>query len=123
MATKSETWIIYKTKTGNAPGWKERMLMPSQGLTDILSEEWNWSGHIPKVGDRLREYENLQDPGNGVTHGRDGDWVVSEIRQFTSPDTEDRIVVCYCEYQPIPENWEELHRGAPVDEMLAAAKV
>ena len=119
MAT-NETWIIYKADSASAPGWEERHLAPDGGLTSILSESWDWSGRIPNAGDRVREYANLADPGNGVTHGKDGDWVVSEVQQFTSSDTGIKIVVCVCSYQPIDPEWQELRRGAPItDESLA----
>ncbi len=87
MAT-NETWIIYKADSSSAPGWEDRHLSPNGGLTAILAEEWNWSEQIPQVGDRARDYANLADPGNGVTHGKDGDWIVAEVQQFTSPDTD-----------------------------------
>ena len=118
MGTNHETWIIYKAES-DAHGWFERRLIPNGGLTDIIAEEWDYSGRPPKVGDRVREYANLEDPGNGVTHGRDGDWVVSRIAEFASPNTNDRIIVCHCDYSPIESQWEELHRGAPVNALLA----
>ncbi|TAF98921.1 MAG: hypothetical protein EAZ45_19070, partial [Oscillatoriales cyanobacterium] len=82
--TKNETWIVYKTESMSAEGWRERKLMPDGGLTDILSEEWDSSGKLPQIGDRVREYENLEDPGNGVTHGRDSNWIVKSIHKFSS---------------------------------------
>lgn len=109
MAT--ETLIIYKTADPAAPGWEERQIMPGNSLTSILVEELDWSGEMPKVGERVREYENLEDPGNGVTHGRDSAWVVSEVQFFNSPDTDTRVVICLCEYQPIEADWDLLHRG------------
>jgi len=118
----AETWIIYKTEGRDASGWEDRMLMPSEGLTDILAEEWDWSGKLPEVGDRVRDYINLEEPGNGITHGRDGDWVVSKIQRFSSTDTNDRIVVCICDFQPIDNQWEAIPRGKPIDaEMLATS--
>ncbi len=41
MARKGEVWTVYKTESRNAPGWKERILLPSEELTDLLSEEWD----------------------------------------------------------------------------------
>ena len=109
--TKPETWIVYKAENPSYHGWEKRELMPSHSVTDILSEEWDWLGEkLPNIGDRFREYTNLDDPENGVTHGRDGDWVVTNIHRFSSPDTEQQIVVCYCSYQPIMPNWEKLKR-------------
>lgn len=118
MTTK--TWIIYKTASSDAFGWEERQIMPGNSLTSILAEELDWSGEMPKVGERVREYENLEDPGNGVTHGRDSAWVVSEVQFFTSPDTDTRVVICLCEYQPIETGWQLLNRGAPLPELVEA---
>lgn len=117
----SNTWIVYKVDQMDAPGWESRMLMPSEALTDILHEEWSTTETlIPTVGDRPRVYANLERPGHGVTHGRDGDWVVKRVQTFTDDDSGDRVVVCYCTYAPIPEQWDELRRGAPVDEILTS---
>lgn len=120
--TKPETWIVYKTETMSASGWEERKLLPEGAITDILCEEWDSSGQLPTVGSRIRQYANIENPEQGgITHGRDGDWVVTRIQQFSSFDTDQRIIVCYCSYQPIEANWEKLQRGAPVAEMLEAA--
>lgn len=119
MNNRTETWIIYKTETIDAPDWEKRQLMPSGSITDILGENWDFSATLPEVGDRLRDY--LQDNNTGkVTHGKDGDWVVTRIHQFSSLETEMRIVVCYCQFQPIERQWKPLQRGRPVDEILSA---
>lgn len=119
-----QTWIIYKSDDPDASGWEERQLLPSGSLTSILSEEWHYSStpDMPQVGARVREYANVKDPGNGVTHGRDGDWIVVRVCQFASFDTDERIVICYCQYQPINAEWEELRRGASVDEILEVSQ-
>lgn len=123
MATRAKNWIVYRTDRASSPGWEERLLMPRGSLTDILWEHRTSSDKLPQVGDRVQRFENLEDPGNGATHARADDWVVERICQFSSPDTEERIVVCYCSYQPIETHWEKIHRGAPVSEMLEAVKV
>ena len=46
----------------SAEGWEERKLMPSGGLTEMLTEAWDFSGKLPQIGDRVREYTNLEDP-------------------------------------------------------------
>jgi hypothetical protein len=120
----TSTWIVFKADNMSAPGWEERKLLPSGGLTDILWENWDSSGSLPQVGFRIREYANKDNPEQGgITHGRDGDWVIERICQFSSPDTEQRIVVCYCSYEPIEPHWEKIQRGAPVSDMLEALKV
>lgn len=114
----TETWVVYKAESMDSQGWENRQLSPSGALTDILAEEWNSSETLPEIGKRVREYINLQTPGDGITHGKDGDWFVSRIHHFSSFDTEQRILVCYCTYQPIASEWQALKRGDPVSEML-----
>ncbi len=114
----AKTWIVFKTETGNAPGWLDRQLMPSEELTDILHQESWYTDAVPKVGDRV--YDSKQDD-DGTTYARDGDWVITKVQQFSSFDTEDRIVICYCTYAPITPDWETVERGAPVPDMMATA--
>lgn len=80
----AETWIVYKAENMSAHGWEDRMLMPSEGLTDILHEEWWSDGDVPKVGDRL--YDSKQDD-DGTVYARDGDWVVSKIQSRSEAKT------------------------------------
>jgi hypothetical protein len=116
-----ETWIIYKAADPIAPDWLQRHLLPSGSLTQILAEEvvphfgggFSWSGRLPQVGDRMRCYGNPNDPGNGVTHGKDSNWVVAEVQEFSSPATPTKIVVCLCEFDLIAAEWEELIRVQP----------
>lgn len=114
----AETWIIYKANQMDAVGWEERCLMPGGSLTEILWENWDSSGILPKVGERIREYRQNEENGQ-ITHGREGDWMIKQIHQFSSFDTDQRIVVCYCQFQPIAENWETLQRGQLVDEIIS----
>jgi hypothetical protein len=114
----TKTLIIYKTNDLSTQGWEERKLMPSGNLTDTLAEEIDFSGRLPKLGDRVREYTELDNPGGETVHGRDGDWLVSRIEHFSSFDTDTRIVLCYCQYQPIEADWKPLKRGKPMHEML-----
>lgn len=114
MATKS--WIVYKTDGLSAYGWEDRILQPSGALTSILAEEHDYSGVMPKVGDRVREYTNLSAPGHGITHGKDGDWVISQVDVFDSPTSSFHVVVCTCQFQPIESEWEVIHRGKPINE-------
>jgi hypothetical protein len=116
MIDMPKTWILYKTETGDAHGWLDRMLMPSEELTDILHQESCYSGNIPSVGDRV--YDSKQED-DGTVYSRDGDWVVSKVHQFSSFDTDERLVVCYCTYAPITPEWEVVERGASVAEMMA----
>lgn len=117
-------WIVYKAETMSAPGWEERQLMPRGGLTDILWENWSWEENpiLPQPGDRIRDYDNVSDSGNGVTHGKDGDWIVTGVHQFSSFDTDLRIVLCYCSFQPITSDWEALQQGDSVNQMLATVE-
>ncbi len=113
----ARAWVVYKAEKMDASGWEDRMLMPPEELTDILHQESCYSENIPSVGDRV--YDSKQED-DGTVYSRDGDWVVSKIHQFSSFDTDERIVVCYCTYAPITPEWEVVERGAPVAEMMAA---
>jgi hypothetical protein len=118
----SRTWIVYKAVEPDAPGWEERQLLPIGGLVDTLAEEWDSSGQdFPQIGDRLRDYGNPSEPGDGATHGQDSDWVVTEVHRFTSPTSDLNILLCYCAYQACRSDWQPLRRGKPVDELLAVA--
>lgn len=123
MVTRVKNWIVYRTDSASAPGWEERLLMPRESLTDILWEHRTNSNKLPKVGDRVQRFENLEDPGNGATHVKGDDWVVTEVHEFASPTTNMRIVICFCEYSPIEPEWLQMKRGKPVDEMLKALRV
>ena len=114
---KSETWIVFKTETPSDEGWEDRKLMPSGNGTNILWENWDCSGKLPAVGDRIRDYTNLSDPDNGITHGRDGSWVVSRVQHFSSFDTDERVVICYCQFQPIEAPWQPLEKGLLATEL------
>lgn len=112
-----EPWILFKTETSDAEGWEERKILPSGNGTDLLWENWSYSDQLPKAGDRLRDYRQDAQTGQ-ITQGKDADWTVSRVELFSSFDTDQRIVVCYCQYQPIQADWQLLKRGLPVDEML-----
>ncbi len=119
MKDMSETWIVFKANDMSAPGWEERKLLPFNSLTDILWENWDYSGKLPEIGSRIREYVEIASD----TYGRDGDWVVTQIHQFSSFDTNRRIVICNCEYQLITTHWEKLPRGLPITEMGQVSEV
>ena len=121
----AETWIVFKTKDMSAEGWEERLLMPSGDITNILEENWDCSGQDPQIGDRVREYISKGREEDFATQGRDGDWVVAEMHRFSSPDTDQKIIVCYCEYQPIEAEWEPLKRFVPseAEQVLQGAGV
>ncbi|NEZ65543.1 hypothetical protein D0962_22755 [Leptolyngbyaceae cyanobacterium CCMR0082] len=104
---ETESWVIFKTKP-SAEGWEDRKLQPSGSLTGILSEERWYSDRLPKAGDRLRQYENLESPGQGVSHGSDSDWLVTNVAVFEDDSQPYRIVVCDCDYSPVERKWEEL---------------
>ena len=114
--------VLFKTHKLGAHGWRERKLEPLGGLTDILAQEISYSGDAdPEVGDRLTEILDSTQSDDSKVYGRDGDWVISRIQVFQDQeDSGDRVIVCYCEYHPVAPEWEEISRGAPADELLAA---
>jgi len=105
-------WVIFKAES-SAPGWEDRVLMPEGSFTGILAEETWHDGDFPQIGTRV--YESRRN-GDDV-EARDGDWIISTVEPFTSPEG-NKIVVCHCTYSPITPHWEKLERGAPVDELL-----
>lgn len=107
-------WVIFKAD-GAAPGWENRVLMPEGAYTGIIAEETWHDGKIPQVGDRV--YESRRD-GEDVM-ARDGDWMVTAVEPFTSPEG-NQIVVCHCTYSPITPRWEKLERLTPVPASVAA---
>lgn len=113
----SKTWIVYKAESASAPGWESRQLYPSQQGTEILWENWDYSGNLPQIGDRTEIYANLETDGGGITHGKPDHWVVVRIQQFKAEDSDERIVVCYCAFSPIEAKWTKLRRGAPLTEL------
>lgn len=114
----TKTWIVYKAESMGAEGWEQRRLMPSNTGTDILWENWDFSDKLPQPGDRIREYGNPLEASNGITHSKQGNWVVTRIEHFSSFDSNDRIVICYCQYQPVEADWQPLRRGRSVPELL-----
>ena len=115
----TETWIIYKTENRNDYGWEERVLMPRESLTNILWENWTYQEKptIPQIGDRTRNYKSESENGF-TTHGRDGDWVVTRVEQFVNTDTDKKIFVCYCKYDPVESKWGLINRGVNASELL-----
>jgi hypothetical protein len=111
--------IIYKADSLSAPGWKDRVLQPAGHLTDTLAESFDYSGQPPLVGDRVRDY--LRDEATGhVTHARDGDWIVNRVECFSSFDTDIKIVLAYCSFQPVQTEWEPILRRQPLEELTAS---
>jgi hypothetical protein len=66
--------------------------------------------------------DRVPNPNNGVTHGKDGDWIVTRVQQFSAVDTEEQIVVCYCCYEPVTSDWEALQQSESVNQMLATVE-
>jgi hypothetical protein len=113
----SKTLIQYRADSFSASGWEDRKLMPQGSLTSLLWETIDYSGRLPAPGDRVRNYRQDETTGQ-ITDGRNGDWVVTTVQHFSSFDTNDRIIICYCQYQPIEANWQPINRGLPVSEVM-----
>lgn len=102
-------YIIFRAEK-REPGWKERKLQHTQGLTRILAEQFDSSERpLPEPGYRPPEFvrvDALHDPNHHgtSTHYRAGDWEVTRVETYTPelPMGEfDMIVICYCQYSPI----------------------
>ncbi|MDX2213249.1 MAG: hypothetical protein SFY66_08160 [Oculatellaceae cyanobacterium bins.114] len=115
----AETWILFLAEP-NQPGWEERKL-PMGGLTDILDEQWDYTGsNLPQVGDRFRQFlkiESFADPEypESSTHVREGDWVITRVEQYAASSnvTQRQIVLCYCKYEPVITELRPLGRAKP----------
>lgn len=102
-------YIIFRAEK-REPGWKERKLQHTQGLTRILAEHFDSSDQpIPEPGYRPTEFirvDSLHNPDEHgySTHYRHGDWEVTRVETYT-PDVPmgefDMVVMCYCKYSPI----------------------
>ncbi|CDM95577.1 MAG: hypothetical protein P5702_14775 [Limnospira sp. PMC 1291.21] len=102
-------YIIFRADKGE-PGWKERKLQHTQGLTRILAEHFDSSDQpIPELGYRPREFVRIDGLHNPTEHGysthyRQGDWEVTRVESYT-PDVStaefDMIVICFCKYSPV----------------------
>ena len=102
-------WIIFRAEK-RQPGWKERKLAHTGGLTKILTEYFDCSdstlpepGYRPTEYIRVEQFADTQHP-QASTHYRLGDWEVTRVETYT-PDIPmgdfDVIAVCYCQYSPI----------------------
>lgn len=101
-------YIIFRAEK-REPGWKERKLQHTQGLTRILAEHFDSSDKpIPEPGYRPTEFIRVDALHNPEEHGysthyRKGDWEVTRVETYTPDDSGefDLIVICYCKYTPI----------------------
>ena len=117
-------YIIYKSRSGSQGNWESRLLAHTGSLTDILAEHFDSSKKpLPKPGDRLLEFADLEDQTSSTHYNRNGSWVVTEIDVFTSLSVQNgkhsEIVICWCEYDPVEPKWLPVSEGKPVSEMLS----
>ena len=107
---KSNKWIVFKREWGDKNGGKI-MLGNTHGLTNILDEQWDYSGKpSPEPGYRFTERVRVESLHNPDKHGwsnhyRQSNWKVDRVEEYT-PDipieTEYTIaVICWCVYDPI----------------------
>lgn len=118
-----QTWIIYKSEPDQDHDWESRQLLPDGGLTDILKEEWSYSpDYAVSPGDRPRQFADITDTDIGTSslHSAESSWLVTRVSKYSSPDDEVEIVVCYCKYEPIEPEWEQIPVGKPLTELLPA---
>lgn len=110
-------YIIFRTETASAEGWRDRQLAHTGALTSILAEHFDSSKKpLPKPGYRVPEFytiEKFADPRfpGARTHVRAGDWEVTRVEEYPTgaPDSEfDAIVICYCKYSPIDSPLEPM---------------
>ncbi len=118
-------YIIYKSRSGSEGKWESRLLAHTGSLTDILGEHFDSSKKpLPKPGDRLIEFADLEDKTDSTHYNRNGSWVVTEIDVFTASSVQNgkhsEIVICWCKYDPVEPHWMPVTEGKPVSEMLSS---
>ena len=95
-------YIIFRAEK-NQPGWKERKLQHTKGLTRILAEHFDSSdGPIPEPGYRLLDFKCNENGSS--SHYRTGDWQVTKVETYPSSDSDSEfglVVICYCQFVPV----------------------
>lgn len=114
------TWIIFRASNlddlqhhTNAFG----------GLCDIITEHWDYSGkEAPKPGYRPSISKTMNSTTNGWpdSYSGPGDWVVKKVETYVADSSAEfnKVVVCVCDYEPIPEE-ERPWTYIPVAEVTA----
>lgn len=117
--TNQRTYLFYANSGDDAKD-TSRLISPmgDETLHSLLAQHFDCSpdGDTPDEGYRLSEYKCdpqtysrslSQREAAGSTHHRPGPWVVTRVESYL-PDlpvgTEyTEIVMCWCDYQPLPE--------------------
>lgn len=107
-------------KASHLSDGEPRTLQPSGASTDILAQHLDYSNKpVPQTGYRLMEFKTDDtsatfDHQGGVTHRRFSPWQVTRVDEYvanTGQELMDEVVVCYCNYVPLPEQdnpWVEV---------------
>ncbi len=114
-------WIIFRV--GDDKGSNFHHNNAFGGLTEILTEHWDYSGKdAPSVGYRpsISKTEETETNGWPDTYSAPGDWVVKRVETYIADSSAEynEIVVCYCDYEPIPEG-DRTWKYIPVAEVTA----
>lgn len=126
MTTKIETgWsIIFKAEPNSKYGWSQRE-DGIGGLTNILAEHsyYDPDSKVPEPGYRLSQFQpnSLENEQGGLSR-RDGDWVVTKVERYQAISSEcdcSEVIICYCKYNPVPEQWE---RVPTLEELASSAE-
>lgn len=124
------TWILFVLEIGQSDQLprtvRNQLRLGFGGLSNLIAEHWSYrdGDRAPKTGDHLRQYTHLETPGEGISHGRDGDWQVTHCITYPGElgSGEFReIVLAYCQYAPIDPEWQKLNLGAPLAELETAS--
>ncbi|NEZ57713.1 hypothetical protein [Adonisia turfae] len=117
--TNQRTYLFYANSGDDAKDTSRLIASDGQeSLHSLLAQHFDCSpdGEAPEEGCRLSEYKSdpsaYSRPLNkreaaGSTHHRPGPWVVTRVESYL-PDlpvgTEyTEVVMCWCDYQPLPE--------------------
>jgi hypothetical protein len=108
--------VIFRASCAELSRAKVEPHFPSGSSSDILAQHLDYSdGPSPEPGDRLPEH-----CGNGhlqASSSRPGPWRVVAVDEYvgnTGCEPFDSVVICSCEYAPIPDEenlWSQNQLG------------
>ena len=110
--------VIFKASCSELRQAQLEPQFPSGAFSDILAQHLDYSdGPAPKPGDRLNEHQ-----GNGHLQAgswRPGPWRVVSVEEYpgnTGQESFAEVVICSCEYAPLPDEvnpWNLSQLGQP----------
>ncbi len=121
--TKRRVYFYPAAGQSMAPDWQYgHHAMNPDSVTSLLAEYYCCSGQsAPSLGYRLDEFKHDNaaatfDHQGGVTHHRHSPWLVSQVEEYvanTGLEALGEVVICLCDYSPLPEEENPWVETAP----------